>query len=153
MPLLINKILLVDDDPDDGFLMEKALLDVSPDLQLRYLEESDHLLALLAAEVPDLIFMDINMPRCNGMDALAELKRSAYAHVPVVMYSSSDRISSVTAAYEQGATLYFRKPASFGSLVDALRVLIGYDWSNPDAVKASQLLGGQYLPFETPDVR
>lgn len=150
MPLPIVKILLVDDDPDDGFLMEKALLDISPEISLRYLEASDQLLDQLAADAPDLIFMDINMPQCNGLDLLVRLRRSALAHLPVVMYSSSDRPLSISQAYERGAHLYFCKPSTFNELVAALRELLAYDWSDPEAVRGRQLLGGQYRPYTSP---
>src|SRR6476620_8067185 len=110
----IQNILLIDDDKDDCDVFEQALKSISGSLQLSYVHQSETALTAIAAFQPDLIFLDINLPRISGFDCLNDIQANAnYAHIPIVMYSSSDNPKEINTAYGMGATLYFKKPTNF----------------------------------------
>jgi len=147
MSSAVQKVLLVDDDPDAGFLMQKALLELPFRVQLAYLEDSAALLAEVMLQQPDLIFMDINMPKKNGIECLGELQRAQLGHIPVVVYSSSEQSGLVASAYEAGATLYFRKPSSFRGMVQSLETILSLDWQDPAAITRRYCNEGVFRPF------
>ena len=116
----INSILLVDDDPDDQLLFQEALSDA--DNSIRYTSASDgiHALELLNAEgavLPELIFMDVNMPRMNGLDCLKEIQKSTkLKHIHVIMYSTSCSVEYQKECFANGAVDYIEKPNDFKTL-------------------------------------
>ncbi|HEX6915349.1 MAG TPA: response regulator, partial [Chitinophagaceae bacterium] len=88
----IRSILLVDDDQDDQFVFAECLSGISKEIILQTANDGiDALEKLKAAEhKPDLIFIDLNMPRMNGKALLRELKSTAtLSQVPVIVYSTS----------------------------------------------------------------
>lgn len=91
-------ILLVDDDPDDLFLLTDAIKSIDPLCELVEAYDGDAALALLEElcnrqEVPDLIVLDINMPIMDGRELLAHLKsRKPFNDIPVVVYTTSSNL-------------------------------------------------------------
>lgn len=146
----IQNILLIDDDKDDCDVFEQALKIISDSLQLSYTHQSDNVLTAIAAFQPDLIFLDINLPRISGFDCLTEIQTNAkYEHIPIVMYSSSDNPKEINAAYGLGATLYFKKPTNFTQLVASLKDIITMTWEAPSAIKAQYYRNNRYVPYQT----
>jgi DNA-binding NtrC family response regulator len=145
----IQNILLIDDDIDDCDVFGQALQLVSNSLQLSYIHQSEAVLTAIAAFQPDLIFLDINLPRISGFDCLNEIQKSGkFANIPIIMYSSSDNPKEVHAAYGLGATLYFRKPSNFTQLVQSLKDIIAMTWESPTAIKAQYYRNNQYFPYQ-----
>lgn len=65
-------------------------------------------------EFPDVLFLDLNMPRKNGFECLSEIKsNSKLVHLPVIVFSTSFEQSVVNSLYENGAQYFIRKPAAF----------------------------------------
>ncbi len=122
----ITTIFLTDDDPDDRFLFEEALS--LADESVRYLFAFDGIDALeqldsVEMQLPDLIFMDVNMPRMNGIDCLKEIKSSEKLRsIPVVMYSTSSYYQ--TECIEYGAAHYLEKPNDFAQLCDKIKFIL-----------------------------
>lgn len=85
-------ILLTEDDEDDQFFFEKALLDLKMRMQLTILDNGEKLLNYLVANttcLPDVLFLDINLPRKDGIQCLLAIKQNAaLQHIPVVMCST-----------------------------------------------------------------
>lgn len=145
----IQNILLLDDDPDDCFLFRKVLNEVSSKTALRCLHDCDDLLPSMHSELPDMIFMDINMPKMTGFESIASLKNNAvFLGIPVVMYSCSDAERDISKAYGLGASLYLKKPPTYEGLVISLRKIITMDWSAPEIITREQFAGGHYHPFQ-----
>jgi PleD family two-component response regulator len=145
----INTIMLVDDDPDDCFLFRKALADVNPGISLQFVSDCDDLVPSLDAGAPQIVFMDINMPKKNGFDCVTEIRGlSRHAHLPVVMYSCSDQSTQVDRAFGSGVHLYLRKPSSYDALVASLRQILSLDWSQPDSIADSYLVEGKFYPYQ-----
>lgn len=110
-------ILLADDDMDDcSFFREAAEEQLLPGA-LTTVHEGEILMRHLkneANELPDIIFLDINMPRKNGFECLIEIKSDdRLKHLPVIMFSTSFELSVVNHLYEDGAQYFIRKPAGF----------------------------------------
>lgn len=146
----IQNILLIDDDKDDCDVFEQALQLISNSLQLSCIHQSEAALTAITAFQPDLIFLDINLPRISGFDCLNEIQTNAkYSHIPIVMYSSSDNPKEVNMAYGLGATLYFRKPTNFSQLVQSLKDIITMTWESPAAIKAQYFRDNQYFPYQS----
>jgi CheY-like chemotaxis protein len=118
------RLLLADDDEDDCIFFKEALEElgvvasvamVGDGVELmQYLEENHH-------HLPHILYLDLNMPRKNGYECLAEIRENQIlANLGVVIYSTSLDKKSAERLYEQGASYYIRKPAEFSSLKVAI---------------------------------
>jgi CheY-like chemotaxis protein len=125
-------ILMVDDDPDDFFLVRDAFwqsgfqgkLHLVSDGQelMEYLCRCGKLRRLHKSPLPSLILLDLHMPGKDGREALLEIKNDPdFRRIPIVIFTSSREEEDVSYCYELGANSYVNKPASF----DALVALIG----------------------------
>lgn len=116
--------LLVDDDADDAALFCEALGMVGPDLKFYRAENGLGLFDVLSEHRPDVIFLDINMPKMGGWECLKRLKSSSeYDKIPVIMYSTSSANKDIDKAYNSGAALFITKPEDFRELVKILAVV------------------------------
>lgn len=127
-------ILLVDDNAEDQYLVTEALRAAGGKNTLRTLAGGAELLAYLrhdgayatdgAAPRPDLVLLDLNMPRMSGHETLAELRKlDEYRNLPVVVLSTSAVEQDVNRAYRGGANAYITKPDSFEALCRAMSTL------------------------------
>ncbi len=122
-----KSILLVDDDEDDMLLFQEALKKVDKTISLTYADCCDSAMKLLhaAASLPDIIFMDINMPKITGLECLVLMRKSALLKkVPIVIYTTSKRDSDVTDAKVLGANAFFTKPVSFEMMIEILGFIL-----------------------------
>jgi CheY-like chemotaxis protein len=121
----INTILLVDDDPDDQLLFAEALQDANDAVLCLTADNGIEALSKLnfgTVELPDLIFMDVNMPRMNGIDCLKEIKKTdSLKGIPVIMYSTSCSPAYQKECFDIGAALYIEKPSDFARLCSLLK--------------------------------
>ena len=112
-------ILLADDDIDDCNFFKDALAALSITTNLTVVHDGEELMKLLtntAYEVPHILFLDINMPRKNGLECLAEIKlNNQLEEFPVVIFSTSYEKEVVNILYENGAKYFIRKPPEFKS--------------------------------------
>lgn len=116
--------LLVDDDIDDTFLFREVLNDVAPNIHLRTAangQEALDTLAALAAEgsksLPDLIFLDLNMPRMDGKQCLVHIKANdILQHIPVIMYTTSSHSRDIEETMQNGAVSFITKPSHVADL-------------------------------------
>jgi CheY-like chemotaxis protein len=108
-------ILLADDDSDDRLFFKMALDSLDIPIQLTTVADGEKLMAFLfenADQLPDVLFLDINMPRKNGFECLAEIKRSeSLKHLTVIIFSTSFELEVVNGLYENGAQYFIRKPS------------------------------------------
>jgi CheY-like chemotaxis protein len=121
----VLNIYLADDDDADQYLFREALDEMKLDTRLTVADSGIHLLKLLEntiAVLPDIIFMDINMPVKNGFECLDELKQhDNLKSIPVVMLSSSCLPESERMALKLGASKYISKPNTFDALVKEIK--------------------------------
>ena len=107
------RILLADDDIDDRFFFDKALENLPIPTQLETVEDGEKLMSYLlenAKKLPDVLFLDLNMPRKNGSECLAEIKSNEKLKgLPVIIYSTSLHDEVADLLYKGGAHYYIRK--------------------------------------------
>lgn len=127
-------ILLVDDDPDEHLLFEDALKELSGAPRLAYARDGQQLMQFLnteKAELPAIIFLDLNMPRMNGFECLQEIRKSLkLKRIPVVIFSTTSQTQTIDKVYEQGANYYIRKPNTFAMLKEVIERMLEIDWSH-----------------------
>lgn len=133
-----RRILLAEDDEDDYILIRDVLEEIAAAEDLVWVQDGEELLHHLrerleaeeGGELPDLILLDLNMPRKDGRTALSEIKKDpALRSIPVVILTTSDSETDISATYDLGANSYLMKPAGFGEFRDTMRVVIDY-WFN-----------------------
>ncbi|MDQ3111007.1 MAG: response regulator [Bacteroidota bacterium] len=110
-------ILLADDDPDDRLFFKEAIGGFAQSTHLTTVPDGEHLMHLLAnetIELPDVLFLDLNMPRKNGFECLSEIKSSEkLKNFPVIIFSTSFEQEVVNTLYTNGAHYFIRKPSEF----------------------------------------
>ncbi len=112
-------ILLADDDLDDCMLFENALSEIAEGTKYETVENGEKLMQYLSTAdfLPDIIFMDMNMPRKNGAACLTEIKANEkLKSIPIVIISTSLEPSLIEFLYTNGAHYFIRKPNSFSKL-------------------------------------
>ncbi len=118
-----KKILLVDDSRT-ALLVERSLLQRSYEI----VTAGDGLEAveLARSALPDLILMDVQMPRLGGFDAVARIRaRPETQHIPVIMVSSRGELESLEAGYRSGCNDYVTKPIHASELLAKVRSSLG----------------------------
>ncbi|WP_031515300.1 response regulator [Streptomyces sp. NRRL F-5123] len=118
-------VLLVEDDPADALLVEEALADRGVSRSISRADDGIDALAHLrdpANPRPDLIVLDLNMPRMNGRELLGVLKQDADLRtIPVVILTTSATPADVSAAYERHANAYVTKPVNLDEFLESVR--------------------------------
>ncbi len=107
-------ILLAEDDEDDCFLFKNALEDLPLTFRLITVQNGEELMLLLndsSRPLPDVLFLDLNMPRKNGFECLKEIRgNETLNQLPVIIFSSAYAPDIVDQLYKDGAQYYVRKP-------------------------------------------
>jgi len=120
-------IVLVDDDKDDQMIFKKALQDLQTDAALQVFSDGCEVLGHLEAceKLPDILFLDLNMPKVGGLDVLKKIRNSTHLKsLTVAIYSTSAAEKDVEDTFLAGANVYIAKPTSMDKLREALsRVL------------------------------
>lgn len=136
------QILLADDDQDDCSLFKDALDELPVLAELTFVHDGDQLMQLLnkLERFPNLIFLDLNMPRKNGLQTLKEIKgNERLKHLSVIMFSTSFQKNVVDVLYTHGAQFYIRKPNEFSelkhSIMEALTLSAELNYLQPSKEK------------------
>lgn len=126
----ISNLVIADDDLDDQLLFKEAIEDFPGSVNLNTVADGCQLMTLLQLEnLPDLIFLDLNMPNKNGMECLAEIRSdNRLTHVPVIIFSTSKDKRDIDACYEGGANLFFSKPHKFETLKALIHSALRINW-------------------------
>lgn len=121
-------LLLADDDIDDCDFFMEAIDEIPGPYNLTILNNGVELMDFLLnnlVDPPNLIFLDLNMPKKSGMECIAEIKSSdKLSHIPIIIYSTSLDISVVNSLYQMGAHHYIQKPAEFASIKKVIKKAI-----------------------------
>jgi CheY-like chemotaxis protein len=122
----VNKLLLIDDDEDDQEIFKMAVGAINPAIQLSTASNAIVALEMLQQDnaLPDIIFLDLNMPRMSGKDFLKHVKASSdYSHIPVVIYTTSSSELDKHETKQLGAISYLTKPDRIQDIVDQLTTM------------------------------
>jgi CheY-like chemotaxis protein len=123
------EILLVEDDPGDVLMTREALEDHEVPTSLSVVSNGEDAIAYLRrqgrfsdAVSPDLVLLDLNLPRRNGREVLSDIKGDPeLRRIPVVVLTTSDSQEDVHAAYDLHANAYVRKPVDYEQFASAVR--------------------------------
>lgn len=130
-------ILIADDDADDRMLTKEAFAENQVINPIRFVNDGEELMAYLLREgkyvnkeiypQPGMILLDLNMPRKDGREALAEIKaHPALRRIPVIVLTTSKAEEDVIRSYNLGVNCFITKPVTFNSLVEVTRMLGKY---------------------------
>ncbi len=129
-------LLVADDDPDDRFLIEEALRGNRAIREIHCVENGEELLDYLRQQGrytdstnprPDVILLDLNMPRKDGRQALQEIKTDPeLQHIPIVVLTTSKAEEDVQRSYKLGVNSFITKPVRFDDFVEIMRIFGKY---------------------------
>lgn len=123
------KVLLIEDNPGDVRLLEEAFKELDANILIQVARDgAEGLEMVLPSEVtpkmsyPDLILLDLNLPKINGHDVLSRIKSDpSTSQIPVIVLTSSRAESDVRRAYQAHANAYLKKPSNLDGLISAAR--------------------------------
>ncbi len=124
-------ILLVEDNPADAQLTQEGLKRAKVLNRLHVVEDGEEAIAFLRREgryadapQPDLVFLDLNLPKMDGREVLAIVKADPeLEHIPVVVLTSSDTEADVLKAYKAKANCYVKKPVMFQEFLATIKLI------------------------------
>jgi CheY-like chemotaxis protein len=128
-------ILMAEDDPDDRFLMKQAFLEIGTDADLRFVEDGEELMDYLLrsgkytdaalSPRPGLIFLDLNMPKKDGRQALLEIKTDPnLERIPIAIWTTSNEVEDKIRCEIAGADVFVTKPTGYTELVDTVKKMV-----------------------------
>ena len=129
------KLLLVEDNPDDVEIAIRALHKSRQINDIRVVRDGEEALRLLLRDGaqdldpfrPDLILLDLNLPKVSGFDVLERIKTSdGLSSIPVIVLTVSEREEDIARAYQLGANTYITKPVDFVKFTHAIDTLWEY---------------------------
>ncbi|MGE5421052.1 MAG: response regulator [Chloroflexota bacterium] len=125
-------IILADDDEDDRLFFKEALEDIKVKTRVTLVNDGLQLMNYLNQadkQLPNVVFLDLNMPLKNGMECLIEIrKNNKLKDLAVAIYSTSSSEEYIEEAFVKGANIYIRKPDDFGELKLILEQVINLNW-------------------------
>ncbi len=125
-----NKVIIVDDDPDDREFIEDAFREVlSGNEHIHAFGTGDQLLENMKTfereELPGMILLDLNMPGKDGNSILTELKANqSFSHIPIIILTTSSSVRDRDKCYHMGANCFVTKPHSYKEMVELVRTLV-----------------------------
>lgn len=129
-------ILMADDDADDRLLTKEAFSENKLKNKLVFVEDGEDLMDYLLGkgkyentevEIPDLILLDLNMPKKDGREALSEIKKHPdLKRIPVIVLTTSKSEEDIIKSYDLGVNSFITKPVTFEALVKAVKNMGDY---------------------------
>lgn len=123
----IISILLIEDDPDDIDLMQEALVDNRVDFRLDTISHGDRVLSYLEMSkvFPDVIVLDLNLPKLHGREVLSRLKDSvAFKNIPVVVLTTSSSPVEKEYCLRLGASAFISKPSTIDGFNETVSEIV-----------------------------
>lgn len=131
------EVLLAEDNDADILLLEEVLEEIEQDIHLQVVRNGEEALGYLqgaepyAGSVrPDLIILDLNLPKCNGFKVLAEIKQdSELRRIPVVIFSTSQAEEDIKRSYQLNANCFITKPSQLSEFIETVKKISDF-WFN-----------------------
>ncbi|WP_420265027.1 response regulator [Candidatus Magnetominusculus dajiuhuensis] len=125
------QILHADDDEDDNILITDAFKETGLNARITWVEDGEKLLDYLSKRGhPDLILLDLNMPRKDGFEALQEIKSDAAMRpIPIIAMTTSASKDDIQQCYDLGVNSYIKKPENFDRLLEVANIISKYWFS------------------------
>lgn len=145
----VKKIFVVDDDNDDINLFKEVLQEIDAAIECGVAEDGREAMDILTQsenDLPDLIFLDLNMPRMDGKECLRRLKADeSLQHIPVLIYTTSSQSKDIEETMMSGAVCFITKPTTVRELESIIRAVISSPSGN--LVKTLRTLSNQASTF------
>ena len=125
------RILLADDDEDDRLFFTEACDEIQMSTSLTTCADGQELMNYLHAceQLPDILFLDLNMPLKSGMECLTEIRQSPkLKNIRISIYSTSNTEKDINSAFVKGADRYIVKPSSYSELQIVLKKALEINW-------------------------
>lgn len=132
------KILFIEDDQVEIMKMKRTMNKLHLKHELIFAENGDDALKFLhlSSRFPDIILLDLNMPRMNGNEFLKIVKQhETYKHIPVVVLTTSQNRDDMVECYSSGIAGYVTKPLKYEDYVEKIRKVLEY-WEANDVISA-----------------
>lgn len=139
-------ILLADDDENDRMLFQEAFEELKTKSNVHIVNNGIQLMDYLKAKntiVPDILFLDLNMPRKNGLECLKEIRSNKkLKNISIAIYSTSASEKDIEETFRLGANVYINKPHDFATLKQVLSkaVITAHQYQNTPFNKENFLL-------------
>ena len=144
----MNHVVLADDDRDHGILFHHVLKQVDPSKTLTIVKDGEELMKFVMQQVPDLVFLDLNMPCKHGLECLQEIRNQLnLKDLPVVVYTSSTHMTDIQKSYLHQADLYMVKPFNSFHLRNALESILKMEWKETNY--KYYFINNRFVPFTT----
>ncbi len=140
-------VLMADDDDDDVMLIEKAFKECELPHKLIRVADGEELTDYLSAsgvytgqtpKKPSMILLDLNMPKKDGREALAEIKTHAELRsIPIVIFTTSKADEDIIRSYQLGVNSFITKPVAYKQLIEVVKSLSAY-WFDTVELPRSQ---------------
>ncbi len=125
-------IVLVDDDEDDRLFFTDAFEEIKISTKIQTFKDGVELMDHLNSDevvLPEILFLDLNMPRKNGMECLDEIKaNSKFNDIAIAIYSTSSSEEHIEETFIKGANIYIKKPSDFNTLKKVLQDVVTINW-------------------------
>lgn len=125
-------ILLAEDDEDDRLFFKEALQEIKVKTVVDFVHDGSQLMDFLnqpGIRLPNVVFLDLNMPVKSGMECLVEIRRNArLKDLAIAIYSTSASEEDIEEAFVNGANVYIKKPNDFSLLKSSLAKVISLNW-------------------------
>jgi len=125
-------IMLADDDEDDRLFFKEAFEEVKIKYDISTFNDGEQLMEYLSDPenaLPDIVFLDLNMPRKSGMECLKEIRSSdRLKRISVAIYSTSSSEQDIEDTFVAGANVYIKKPNDFNMLKKVLSDVVHINW-------------------------
>jgi len=136
----MNKIFLIDDDEDDQLLFKQAIESINPMLQYDTATNGKIALDKLKSSpsLPDIIFLDLNMPVMNGLEFLIQIKKeNALSKIPVGIFTTSNLLRDKELTKEFGAQFFLTKPNDFQLLRKQMQQILSADFTTEEYISVT----------------
>lgn len=118
------RVLLTDDDEDDRLIFKEIMGEMDKEISVNMVNDGQQLMDFLANvknPLPDIIFLDLNMPNMNGIECLKEIRsHEIYSDISIAIYSTSTSEKDIDDTFRHGANIYITKPAAYQDLKEVL---------------------------------
>lgn len=128
----ILNIALADDDEDDRLFFQEAIEEITVRTKLSLFQNGKELMDYLNLPnviLPNLIFLDLNMPIKNGMQCLKEIRLNPILNsISIAIYSTSSSEKDIEETFVNGANIYLNKPNNFSKLRESIEKVLQINW-------------------------
>lgn len=125
-------IILADDDEDDRLLFTDAFSELRINTKVNTFNDGVELMEYLNSQdavLPNVLFLDLNMPKKNGIECLYEIKQdNKFNDIAIAIFSTSSSEEHIEETFVQGANIYIKKPSDFATLKKVLSDVVTINW-------------------------